>query len=616
MDTSPRFENLLAVPSFHYDPVFAAHVRQAFESFRPTVVALELSADLEPELAWALECWPVPVCSMRNEMFMPFVPGDSMFEAYRLARATSAPVRLVDLRLDAPIERSDSPVPGPECADRLGALYLETVTALDALEPVAQGDLDREAFMAAQLAQLMKDHERVLWVGGMSHWARLRAHLASGLPSTSPVAPPRRSSFRRLRLAPMALENATGRLPYLVARYALDPLGYDEPAALRALALDAVESASPADVARMLVYARNLAMSERLGDRPSLVDLLTASSAVIGDLYAGRLFALAMEEPTSEATAALPRLDVRGDAFGLDGCPIRARPYVTLGRTKSRRVTLGEVRRRSVDEPYRELPAAGPTETLVWKCFPPDEDAWETFVRYVLRRATIADPSEVRSAPFRSGMRDGVDVRATVRGWRDGNVFVRETNPTRLHVTNGLIDFANDTEQSPMLRGTEGGWADPSARHVGSASRHHRSDRLQREPCVVNRMYRELSLITLDAPTLHRTDEAKSFYSKVILPLVRKRGSDLYAWLEVMFAFCAGKPFAWFSHYVPSARAHRLAAGYGVRIVHYPLRRIPRTLLERNRSFRFMNLTFEQWDEVKRRVAEGRGCGISTTSPR
>ncbi|GAC1521215.1 MAG: hypothetical protein NVS3B10_22160 [Polyangiales bacterium] len=113
-DTATRVDNLLAVPSYHYDPVFAGHVRDAFATFRPTVVALELPAGLAPELEWALRCWPTPVCVLGRASFVPLVPGDSVVEAYRLARRDGVPVRLIDLRHDAPIDHPQIRLPGAD----------------------------------------------------------------------------------------------------------------------------------------------------------------------------------------------------------------------------------------------------------------------------------------------------------------------------------------------------------------------------------------------------------------------------------------------------------------------------------------------------------------------
>ena len=70
-----------------------------------------------------------------------------------------------------------------------------------------------------------------------------------------------------------------------------------------------------------------------------------------------------------------------------------------------------------------------------------------------------------------------------------------------------------------------GGWIDPSLLHAGSVSweiRLHRD--LQSEPFAMQRNYREMSLITLDAPTWVKSGgTAVSFYDEVILPLVKLR---------------------------------------------------------------------------------------------
>ncbi len=636
-----RLDNLLAVPSCHYDPIFAARVRQAFASYAPTVVALECPPEIAGELAWAHDCWPVPVCSLFGGSGVPFVPGDSIFEAYRLARAANIPVHLIDAPFEAwrrATYAAEGGWPEPETAVRGGDEFLDAIAAMSDRAGPTPSDSKREAWMASALAALMQQNERVLWVGGAAHSARMRARLVAGARPRDLTTDAADVTFERARLAPSALLALCRRLPYLVAAYARAPDAYEEDVALRALALEAVpevegktwvlrregrddgddqelpETCSAADISKMLTYARNLAMCHKLGFRPELFELLNAASAVIGNRYAGRLYTLAMRELSSPKTEDLPSLERRPDGtpggFSLEGRETELRPTPWWsGSRPGKPITVEEVERRG-DAPYRSLEPGGPGDKLVWRCLPSDEQSYEAFVQYLLRRATVTDPFEARSAPFQTGMRDGVDIRATIRDVHEGRIFVREHQPLRQHVTNGLIDFANDSEWSPMLQGTgeRGGWADPSFVHFGSASRNLRNDVLQRDPCKILRMHREVSLITLDGVNAGIEGDDRSFYDRVIMPLVRARDErrDLYSWLEIMFAFCPKKPFAYFSRYVPSVRVHRVAAAFGVRIVHQPLRRVPRALLERNRTFRFANLTLRQWDELTQRTAESR----------
>ncbi|MBM4247112.1 MAG: hypothetical protein FJ148_25520 [Deltaproteobacteria bacterium] len=155
------------------------------------------------------------------------------------------------------------------------------------------------------------------------------------------------------------------------------------------------------------------------------------------------------------------------------------------------------------------------------------------------------------------------------------------------------------------------GWIDPSLLHVGSVSWEVGPvEVVQKEPAHVSRRVRRLSLLTLDAPTYLPRDDTKSFYARVIKRLVgpafRRGRNCVYSWLEVMFAFCRNKLFAWYSRYVPGARVHEVARRFGVRVVHQPLARVPRELVERNRRFHFLCVTREQWEDLVREVAEDR----------
>jgi hypothetical protein len=651
MNLARRFRNLVGIPSYHYEPVFAQAVRRALRRVRPTAVALEVPPAVATELAWADTCWPGPVVVLAEPDskhdssvdFFPFVPGDSIFEAYRLAGREHIDTFCIDLDVHMPRERPQVALPGPEFAPRVGRLFLDANDALDAAAGAPDDrDLAREAHMARELSGLMQAHHCVLWVGGMAHWTRIVERLGRGDFEAPQAAVRQQRRFRRLRLAPSALLHTTHRLPYLVAQYASDPDRYHEARMTRALALEAVGAkddgtrvvvgpagldaptagvsdcqAAPIDVARLLLYARNLAAGRRLSEQPSLGELLTAAAATIGNRYAGRLYALATAERTSETAAAYPALtyEVIGarEGFRLADTWITAKPYWPGDGIYIWVPSPGEIDRCTEDAAYRRMPSAQKQEQRAWVCYPPDETAYEQFVNYVLRRASVDDRTPARSEPFLVGLRDGVDARATLRHWKDGTIYVREDARGPVSVTNGVIDFSSRVEDSPVLRGEpidgrSGGWIDPSCLHVGSASRHFHSDVLQDEPCHVSVPHRELSLITLDCPTWIKKDDSKSFYSRVIQRLIELPSdrNNLYGWLEVMFSFCRGKPVAYYSSYMPGPRIHEIARTYSVQVIHCPLERIPKPLLERHRTFRFLWLTRAQWEALLERIAEGK----------
>jgi hypothetical protein len=198
----------------------------------------------------------------------------------------------------------------------------------------------------------------------------------------------------------------------LVARYGADPAGFEEVGATQALALEATreeagadevvlvqpghtpresgghedaESVGPVDVARALLYARNLALTAEIRERPDFGELLLAAAATIGPRYAGRLYETGTAERASDRALQHAALEWDVEASG----------GLLIGRL--------EVRRRARDELYKGLPSGGDGKTA-WKCYPEDEESYVSFVQYMLRRASQPDPGERQSVPFSSGM--------------------------------------------------------------------------------------------------------------------------------------------------------------------------------------------------------------------
>ena len=156
-----------------------------------------------------------------------------------------------------------------------------------------------------------------------------------------------------------------------------------------------------------------------------------------------------------------------------------------------------------------------------------------------------------------------MNVRTALRRWLEGKIFVREESGARLHLTNGIIDWEHGSEFDDRL---QGGWTMVGLTPVCSTWAVHREmgrTLAGAEPEVRLVRHREFSLITLDRPTWLRGKDSPSFYDRVIRKLVHLHGQadDLYAWLDIFFAFCAGKPVVYYSRYVPTRRFTALPGG-------------------------------------------------------
>ena len=642
-----RFRNLTGVPSFHYDAVFGRVVHEIFAQAPPHAVAIELPPEMRPELEWAAGCWPGPVVSISTTRgrgavalatTLPFVPGDSILEAFRLATAGGIPIAFVDSHVDVapsdvvqpfraalPRDRSCR-LPGAELAGRAGGDYAALADALLAQDPVDPVDLAREAAMARQLAAMMEQYASVLWVGGLAHWSRIEARLASAdfsSPRVRQAPPPLR--WRRARLAPSALYRMTGQSPWKVRRFAESPLTFDPLESVRRLLHEAGEekvaevgglreTCTAIDRARAAIYARNLAATEGLREEPQVSELVLAARNIVGPRYAARVYRLAMAEQPNVETRALDPLTFETDGdrkiagYRFRGRWITVDPWHPADHPILVIPDDEEVERSARDADYAGLPPPRQKEKYYWGAYPPDQADYEAFVDYVLRRASISDPGEARVMPFTNGLADGLDVRTTIRFWHEDQLYVREERRGHLNVRNGVIDWTSDTEGSDVLqRRPDGGWNEPDSPHVGSVSREFSHEVLENfGEAQATLRTRQWSAITLDCPT-YLDDPAgrETFYEAVITKLLDlpPHADHLYGWLQVVFSYASGKPFVYCSRYVPSARVFRLAREHDVQLVWCPLHRIPAALLERHRTWRQLWLSESQWERLTERMA-------------
>ncbi len=631
------FRHLTGLPSFHYDGVFGRIVHEQFASSRPGVVALELPATFRPALEWAASCWPTPVAALERDrgsaigMVAPFVPGDSIFEAFRLASQAGIEVVLIDVDVSVAGEKRPERtlVVGPEFAARPGEGFFATIDTLNDRDEPLVSDLVREAAMAATLTALMARHDSVWWVGGFAHWSRIVERLRSRDFSAPEIDPTPQRRFARARLGSSALMRLTGQYPAMVAAFARAPRQFEPFDAMRTLlhqaaapAPDDQEPATAIDLARTGLYARNLAATARVGERPQLAELLLAASTTIGPRYAARLFALATAEDRSAPGAALKALTFDVDprtrnretveaGFCFRGKRLSAEPWFPPPWPMLELPDVAHLTREARDAHYEKLPDATAGETFHWHAYPPDEEAYEGFVRYALRRASQLDPADGPAVPFVSGLEGGLDVRTTIRFWHEDRVYVRQHQRASDPVRNGVIDWINRTEDSPILRdrgGLHGGWNDPDSRKIGSVSREIGYETIGRQgQSEVGRRRREWSFVTLEHPTFETRPSAGEFWDRVIQPLVNFGGArtTVYDWLALVFRFCDGKPFVYYSHYTPSARIYALARSHKVRLRWCPLGRLSGALVARHRFWRQLWLSDSQWRELQMRLARG-----------
>lgn len=114
-------------------------------------------------------------------------PTDSIIEALRCALELGIPAYGVDLDDTADVQYPQQMLPDPASASQDPGGYLRTMIPMaEAATVDEEVDPRREYVMAARLKTLLARHQRVLFTGGLAHWARIASHLSDArLPQAS-----------------------------------------------------------------------------------------------------------------------------------------------------------------------------------------------------------------------------------------------------------------------------------------------------------------------------------------------------------------------------------------------------------------------------------------------
>ena len=132
-----------------------------------------------------------------------------------------------------------------------------------------------------------------------------------------------------------------------------------------------------------------------------------------------------------------------------------------------------------------------------------------------------------------------------------------------------------------------------------------RTDNFVMGQAEVTRRPREWSFITLDYPTCEFRRAALTLWDVVIEPLVTlgPGSNNIYGWLELVFRFCANKPFVYYSKYTPSPRIFKIARAHNVVLHWCPLKTLSAPLRERHGTWRQLWMTPSQWRALRKRLA-------------
>ena len=461
------FENITFWPVFHYRLEFAAVVRKELIAAPPDMVAVELPGTWREPILQGVNRLPylsVVLGESRNSnLFFPIEPTDAGIEALRTAHEMGIPVELIDLDVaNYPFHRE--PSPDTYALHRLG--YEPFLSAYYQGHKFFPTELDerRETLMAHSLQQLSASHSQVACILGADHLPGVLEKLNT--PQPRPLA---RSKKRELRLCNWSEKSSREFLtepPFLAAAYehargkkqkrgmvlveesATPKVEFvDREAQAELLIQAAAESYKdhykeelPSNRLETLArFAKKYALVE--GQLvPDLYHLVVAARGVADDDFAYEMWEKGSDYPWQDGSGLLPTVNLEEEFAELDG-----RKLTFHRKMRSNRPRLGRyASKKRLREQFQDEWESDWSGQFICS-HQPEDLVIEDYGRYLKHKAKgMLTAERTRVEPFTVSLKDGLDIRETLRNWHERKLFVREVLPFGGEVGSVVVIFDPD----------------------------------------------------------------------------------------------------------------------------------------------------------------------------
>ena len=456
--------NITVLPVLHGSGDFALEVRRLMLSTTFDCVAVPLPPSFQSEVESAVQWLPnVTVVLQRDPRqfgeqpefdpdehddddieeratYVPIDPCQPVIAALRIALQEHIPRAFIDIEDENYIPVSAS-LPDPYALKRVAPDQFAAAVLPAIGPPELDSHQRRIDWMANRLHDLKKSHDSVLFVCSLVDWAWIRdAYQCLATRPPDPDAP-----INPARIFSVPTNNLLfplGELPFITgcyerARAELDDdenLSVDGIKGLLLAARDRYQQEfgrrarpiTPQLLTVLLKYVRNLCLMERRFT-PDLYTLVTASQQIAGDQFAIHLAEVARSYPFVDVEE-YPEL-----RFGIDRAIL---PDDTELRVVSRlpghplvwrncRLQARPDRRQQI----KWQKSWNPFGQCSW---PPEDVAIERFRTHIKDAAMDLIGSDLaRTEKFGASMKDGLDIRETLRNWHTGDLYVKEFPPAR-----------------------------------------------------------------------------------------------------------------------------------------------------------------------------------------
>lgn len=371
--------------------------------------------------------------------YVPIDPCQPVIAALRIAQQEHIPRAFVDCEVER-FETSTLGLPDPYALKRV-AIEKFSAAVLPALpRPRLQQVRQRVSWMARRLRELEKKYNRILFVCSVTEWVWVREAYTQQIPVEFSEEEVQETQL--FRVAPETLLFLLGELPFITGLYerARSELDSDENLSIdgvKELLLSAREKyqqelkgrarrITPHLLATCLKYIRNLSLIERRLT-PDFYTLVTSAKQMAGDQFAISLAETSREYPFQN-WLPLGDFQVSVDRGQLpDGTMVEMKSRLPGNPIIWRQVQLNRKAPKIDQQQWRMR--WNPFTHCSW---PPEDVAIERFRTHVKDHAlNILGNDLARTEKFSTSLKDGLDIRETLRNWHTGELYVKVIPPSR-----------------------------------------------------------------------------------------------------------------------------------------------------------------------------------------
>ena len=580
------------LPVVHGSGSFSREVRQRILASGCDCLAVCLPPEFQSTVEQGLQKLPYISISALEETegtlsYVPIDPVQPVIMALRIAQQEGIARKFIDLSVpEYEVRHMDFPD-----SFALTGLSLEkfAVALLPFIKrPPADSQHDQRArWMAYQLHQLEMDYSKIVLVCSVLDWPWIKQAYDERAQYPKPNPPTDHPTLYGLE--PATLFFALSEFPYITYLYEKNR---QELKSDRGVAIDGVKeimlkarenflakhkvryhNLTSQTFQTYLQYVRNLTLMERRLT-PDLYTLVFSAKQIGGDAYAIALMEAARDYPFQNNEEGMDTLALGINQALLDDDQVlNMRNRLNETQFEWRTLDLKPNPEQFKQEQWKYT--WNPYGQCSW---PPEDEKIESLNTHVREQTKLLLSNDLaRTEKFTSSVKDGIDIRDTLRNWHTGDIYVKEIPPSRGTIEVVVMLF--EMEPQPDRYTWRQTWF---AEHKEESTLCFFATNYMDNmigPGIGQATYGGCMMIFPPRPIINIWEDPRLFMGETLEEKL----------LEAAFFHSQEKHITVVSPGPPKAGWRRMARQYKKRIIHIPLKRFSVQTIEKVRQFHVLN---------------------------